>query len=83
MSAGLDLQNNLEVKQSNKVWIPILPTSNVDSKYPIPVTVAGVRLVAWKSAESNWSVMSDVCPHRLAPLSQGRVDLTSGCIECP
>ena len=27
--------------------------------------------------------MSDVCPHRLAPLSQGRVDPQSGCIECP
>lgn len=27
--------------------------------------------------------MSDACPHRLAPLSQGRIDPLSGCIECP
>ena len=27
--------------------------------------------------------MSDVCPHRMAPLSQGRIDPHSGCIECP
>ena len=25
----------------------------------------------------------DLCPHRLAPLSQGRVDPLTGCIECP
>lgn len=25
----------------------------------------------------------DACPHRLAPLSQGRVDPSTGCIECP
>jgi phenylpropionate dioxygenase-like ring-hydroxylating dioxygenase large terminal subunit len=27
--------------------------------------------------------MLDECPHRLAPLSQGRVDRTTNCIECP
>ena len=27
--------------------------------------------------------MVDACPHRLAPLSQGRIDPDSGCIECP
>lgn len=32
---------------------------------------------------TEWSVQSDVCPHRLAPLSQGRVDEATGCIECP
>ena len=27
--------------------------------------------------------MKDVCPHRLAPLSEGRIDSSTGCIECP
>ena len=27
--------------------------------------------------------MADACSHRLAPLSQGRVDPETGCIECP
>ena len=30
-----------------------------------------------------WSVVLDACPHRLAPLSQGRVDAATGCLECP
>lgn len=50
---------------------------------PIPVEVLGRKLVAWKSPITNaWSVMSDECPHRQAPLSQGRIDPLSGCIEC-
>ena len=31
----------------------------------------------------KWSVMADICPHRLAPLSQGRVNPETNCIECP
>ena len=51
---------------------------------PVPVEVAGERLVAWNNPLNNeWSVMRDECPHRLAPLSEGRVDPLSGCIECP
>jgi phenylpropionate dioxygenase-like ring-hydroxylating dioxygenase large terminal subunit len=32
---------------------------------------------------TRWTVMKDICSHRLAPLSQGRVDPETGCIECP
>ncbi len=35
------------------------------------------------AAAKEWSALVDACPHRLAPLSQGRVDPQSGCIECP
>lgn len=30
-----------------------------------------------------WTVQADACSHRLAPLSQGRVDPNTGCVECP
>jgi len=51
--------------------------------------VAGLPLVVWESSDSGvggaegWSVMTDVCPHRLAPLSQGRVEPSTGCLQCP
>lgn len=35
------------------------------------------------AAAVQWSALIDACPHRLAPLSQGRVDPNTGCIECP
>lgn len=66
-------------------WFPILAKSGCKGVFlPISVEVAGEKLVAWKSPiTSEWSVMMDACPHRLAPLSQGRVDPITGCIECP
>ena len=66
-------------------WFCVLSKAGyVGNALPIPVEVAGEKLVAWKSPiTSEWSVMRDECPHRLAPLSQGRVDPQTGCIECP
>ena len=33
--------------------------------------------------ELVWTVQTDACSHRFAPLSQGRVDPETQCIECP
>ena len=66
-------------------WFAILAKSGYEGvTLPVAIEVAGEKLVAWKSPiTSEWSVMHDECPHRLAPLSQGRVDPLTGCIECP
>jgi nitrite reductase/ring-hydroxylating ferredoxin subunit len=65
-------------------WIAILSKSSHESDLPIAVEVVGEKLVAWKNPKTlEWSVMKDACSHRLAPLSQGRVDPVTGCIECP
>ena len=65
-------------------WLPICSTSNIPTDLPQSIVLNGERLVVWKKPNStDWSVMSDVCPHRMAPLSQGRIDPHSGCIECP
>ena len=72
-------------KLSGGSWFAVLAKSGYAGvDLPVSVEVAGEKLVAWKSPiTSEWSVMQDACPHRLAPLSQGRVDPTTGCIECP
>jgi phenylpropionate dioxygenase-like ring-hydroxylating dioxygenase large terminal subunit len=66
-------------------WFAVLAKSGCKGvDLPVSIEVAGEKLVAWRNPiTSEWSVMMDVCPHRLAPLSQGRVDPISGCIECP
>jgi phenylpropionate dioxygenase-like ring-hydroxylating dioxygenase large terminal subunit len=69
---------------NNGGWFPILVLESTVDDTPIQIEVAGEKLVAWKNPiNKEWSVMLDVCTHRLAPLSQGRVDPSSGCIECP
>ena len=36
-----------------------------------------------EDASKGWSVLEDYCAHRMAPLSEGRVDKETNCIECP
>ena len=67
-------------------WIPIASAHALRGLGPQQIRVMGLDLVVWNSGETkgcSWSVMTDSCPHRLAPLSQGRVDPETGCIECP
>ena len=40
---------------------------------PVQRWIAGVPLVVWRTATGTLSVLEDRCPHRLVPLSKGRV----------
>lgn len=63
-------------------WIPVGSKSSLPSKTSIKIL--NEKYVIWENPINNeWSLGKDVCPHRLAPLSQGRVDDKTGCIECP
>ena len=65
-------------------WLPIASAAGLMGDKPERVEVAGRLLVVWRRPEGGgWVVMHDACSHRLAPLSQGRVDPGTGCIECP
>ncbi|MEC4985591.1 MAG: Rieske 2Fe-2S domain-containing protein [Oscillatoria sp. PMC 1068.18] len=64
-------------------WYPLTPVEDLDPEKPTPVTLLGKRLVIWKSKNSaNYRVFFDQCPHRLAPLSEGRVDDKTGNLMC-
>jgi len=66
-----------------KHWYPIAFDRFTDKDAPFAFTLLGERLVLWwDPVDSAWSAMRDVCPHRLAPLSEGRVN-DKGDIECP
>jgi phenylpropionate dioxygenase-like ring-hydroxylating dioxygenase large terminal subunit len=74
-------------------WLPIASISGLTSTsgrmtFPTRVEVAGEKYVVWNTGDnigdaSQWAVASDACAHRSAPLSQGRVDPITKCIECP
>mmetsp|Transcript_58499 Transcript_58499/g.143096 ORF Transcript_58499/g.143096 Transcript_58499/m.143096 type:complete len:682 (+) Transcript_58499:117-2162(+) len=69
-----------------KYWYPIMPLANldeydenndIDSQGPVPITILDQPLVIWKSSSSSssssYSVFADICPHRRAPLSSGKL----------
>ncbi|MBD2777753.1 Rieske 2Fe-2S domain-containing protein [Iningainema tapete] len=64
-------------------WYPITPFVDLDPKQPTAVTLLGLRLVIWKPKSSEtFQVFLDQCPHRKAPLSEGRIDEETGNLMC-
>jgi pheophorbide a oxygenase len=63
-------------------WAPIASTGELDPERPTPVRFMGGRYVVWQDNDGVWHVFADACPHRLAPLSEGRIDRATGNLEC-
>ncbi|XP_019238662.1 PREDICTED: protochlorophyllide-dependent translocon component 52, chloroplastic [Nicotiana attenuata] len=56
-------------------WYPIMPICDLDKRRPHGKKVMGIDVVVWWDRnEKEWKVMDDACPHRYAPLSEGRID---------
>jgi len=66
-----------------EAWYPVHYVADLDPKVPTPFTLLGEDIVLWWEQKSQtWHAMADQCPHRLAPLSQGRI-AEDGLLECP
>ncbi|KAJ1440234.1 Rieske [2Fe-2S] iron-sulfur domain-containing protein [Ochromonadaceae sp. CCMP2298] len=94
MSDGLrDGLGGLGNRAGTGAWLPVTVISQMDAD-PTEMQIAGDTYVVWRDPlkarkgvegvpfNQGWSVMRDECPHRRAPLSQGRVDPATGNIEC-
>lgn len=56
-------------------WYPVMPICDLDKSRPVGKRILGIDVVVWWDRNENeWKVMHDTCPHRLAPLSEGRID---------
>ena len=80
-------ENSLD-EEGIGAWIPMASISSMKGLGPQRVTLMNIDFVVWhteegKGSETKWTVQTDACAHRLAPLSQGRVDPETNCIECP
>lgn len=64
----------------NHFW-PIAFVKDLDAAVPRAFTVLSVPLVVWRDSAGEWRALADRCPHRLVPLSEGRVD-EHGRLEC-
>lgn len=66
-----------------EVWYPIAYVQDLDRERPTRFTLMEQDLVIWwDRTVETWRVFADRCPHRLAPLSQGRI-AEDGLLECP
>lgn len=66
-----------------EVWYPIFFVEDLAKNKPNSFTLLDQNLVIWWDKKSqNWCVFEDKCPHRLAPLSEGRIN-EQDLLECP
>jgi len=66
-----------------KHWYPVAFEEYTTKDKPFAFTLMGTALVIWFDFVSGeWRAVSDKCPHRLAPLSEGRIN-AAGEVECP
>ncbi|MGK7889351.1 MAG: Rieske 2Fe-2S domain-containing protein [Leptolyngbyaceae cyanobacterium] len=66
-----------------EAWYPVHYVTDLDKAVPTRFTLLGQDLVIWWEPQAEtWRVFEDRCPHRLVPLSEGRIN-ESGQLECP
>lgn len=78
-TGGLD-PDYFDLKEA---WYPVYYVQDLDKTKPNAFTLLEENLVIWWDKESyDWKVFLDQCPHRLVPLSEGRIN-EEGLLECP
>ncbi len=66
-----------------EAWYPIFYVEDLDPTQLHKFTLLGQDLVIWWDRQAtSWRVFADQCPHRLVPLSEGRI-AEDGLLECP
>jgi phenylpropionate dioxygenase-like ring-hydroxylating dioxygenase large terminal subunit len=66
-----------------EVWYPVHYIEDLDKSQPTRFTLLERDIVLWwDKNEQTWRAFADQCPHRLAPLSEGRIN-EQGWLECP
>jgi nitrite reductase/ring-hydroxylating ferredoxin subunit len=66
-----------------EVWYPVFYIEDLDKNKPAKFTLLERDLVIWWDRHTNaWKAFDDRCPHRLVPLSEGRI-AEDGLLECP
>ncbi|QQE66441.1 cell death suppressor protein Lls1 [Leptolyngbya sp. BL0902] len=80
LPAGGPDPNRFDVAEA---WYPVAYVEDLDKALPTRFTLLDRGLVIWWDPKAaTWHVFEDKCPHRLAPLSEGRVN-EAGLLECP
>jgi hypothetical protein len=63
-------------------WFPVAYEWDVPAGALYPFTLLGEDIVVWRDPSGAPRALKDACPHRLVPLSEGRINSESGNLEC-
>lgn len=84
-SATSSNQDQLEQNypQFPRTWVPLASTLELDPDRPNRLEFLENSYVVFRGRNNNeWVVMDNACPHRLAPLSEGRIEPNSRRLQC-
>eukprot|EP00884_Botryococcus_braunii_P022855 jgi/Botrbrau1/9253/Bobra.180_1s0011.1 len=80
-SDGADQRSDDETFVWRAHWYPLgIIKKNFREDTPNHVRLLGEDIVVWNDGDGQWCAAVDECPHRLARLSDGRID--NGKLEC-
>ena len=84
LAAPVVSQNSASLRETKfpRTWVPVASTFELDPDRPTPVEFLEQKYVAYRDNSKNWVVMDDVCPHRFAPLSEGRINRDTDAVQC-
>ncbi len=71
---------NPGVFDCQEAWYPVFYERDLDRSRPQRFVLLGQPVVIWW--DGQWNTFTDRCPHRLASLSEGRIN-EEGKLECP
>ncbi|DBA75020.1 TPA: hypothetical protein ACH3X1_010361 [Trebouxia sp. C0004] len=63
-------------------WYPVAVVNDLDPSRPHATKLLGDDYVLMRDADKVWRCLEDKCSHRLAPLSQGRIEPSDSTLMC-
>lgn len=57
-----------------KNWWVVQIVDNLETDRPNKIQLLNKDFIVWKGHSGEWIAMDDECPHRMAPLSEGRIE---------
>ncbi len=77
-----DMRSKIPPLGLKEYWYPALPAKSVGWKKPVPLKIAGERLMFFRDEHGEVKALWDYCPHRGVRLSEGDC-FWKGFVSCP
>ena len=79
----LNNQNIVDTPKFNPNWYVIGESKDFKTDSPRKITLYNNPIAIWKDTNNEYAAISDICPHRGASISKGRIDKPTKCVVCP